>query len=94
MALCCASLALAGFGDAENGNEAINCIAPADVNRYVLRDYEGYVAVFVENEPSCPMTVTDIQVGTLRELDRGLLQLGMKVQSHERLMMMLEDLGS
>ncbi|MEG1316711.1 MAG: hypothetical protein RSC86_04975 [Oscillospiraceae bacterium] len=60
----------------------------------MLRFFEGYVAVFVENDPSCPMTVTDIQVSTLRELDRNLLQTGMKVRTHERLMMTLEDLGS
>ena len=68
--------------------------AMASENCYVLRDYEGHVAVYVENDPSCPMTVTDIDVNTLRELDRETLQTGIKVKSKERLMMMLEDLGS
>lgn len=68
--------------------------APGENNRYVLRDYEGYVAVFVENEPELPVTVTDIQVSTLRQLDRNMLATGMKVDTHEGLMMLLEDLGS
>lgn len=68
--------------------------AAAAENCYVLRDYEGYVAVYVENDPSCPMTVTDIEVDTLRELDRETLQTGIKVKSQDRLMMILEDLGS
>lgn len=79
-------------GDAKN--EALSSEAIGSDNNYVLREYEGYVAVFVENDPSRPMTVTDIQVATLREFDQMLLQTGMKVQTHERLVMMLEDLGS
>lgn len=75
------SLETAGFSDGETV-----C--------YVLREYEGYVAIFIENEPNSPMTVTDIPVSTLRELDRRLLETGMKLYSKERLMMTLEDLGS
>lgn len=74
--------------------ETVNAMAVGSESCYVLRDYEGYVAVFIENEPDLPMTVTDIQVSTLREFDQILLQTGMKVQTHERLTMMLEDLGS
>ena len=84
--------AFAGAGKAEN--EFIDSIPPGSENRYVLRDYEGYVAIFVENEPELPMTVTNIQVSTLRELDRRMLVTGMKVDSHEGLVMLLEDLGS
>lgn len=76
-------------------SEAVSAMAASnDSYCYVLRDYEGYVAVFVENEPDLPMTVTDIQVSTLREFDQLLLQTGMKVQTHEKLTMTLEDLGS
>ena len=75
-------------------SESAACFARPVESSYVLRDYEGYVAVFVENDPGCPMTVTDIEVGTLRELDRRLLQTGMKISSHENLMMTLEDLNS
>lgn len=84
--------ALTGTGNAEN--QFISSDAVGSENRYVLRDYEGLVAVFVENDPELPMTVTDIQVSTLRELDRQLLEKGLKINSHEKLVMTLEDLGS
>lgn len=84
--------AFAGAGKTENTYS--DSVPPGSENRYVLRDYEGYVAIFVENEPKLPMTVTDIQVSTLRELDRKMLVTGMKIDSHEELVMLLEDLGS
>ena len=86
------AFAIAGSSKAET--PIINSENVGSENNYVLRDYEGYVAVFVENDPTCPMTVTDIQTSTLRELDQKLLQTGMKVRTHERLVMILEDLGS
>ena len=85
---------LAFFGQGQAQQDTIGCLSENEDSRYVLRDYEGYVAVFVENDPNCPMTVTDIQVSTLRELDRIILQTGMKVSFHQRLIMTLEDLGS
>lgn len=88
-AVCCSALAISvSVGAQEPAAEA------SAENRYVLRDYDGYVAVFIENQPDSPMTVTDIQVGTLRELDRELLETGLKVATHEKLMMTLEDICS
>lgn len=84
-----AGFAFSGMGYADNETQAVE-----EGPCYVLRDYEGYVAVFVENDPSCPMTVTDIQTSTLRQVDRDTLQTGLKIRSKERLMMILEDLGS
>ena len=89
-----AAFVAVGFGRAEDDGEAVSAMAEKSETCYVLRDYEGYVAIFVENNPACPMTVTDIQVSTLRELDKTLLETGMKLYSRERLMMTLEDLGS
>ena len=80
--------------EAEDSGKNVSCMAENDVTCYVLRDYEGYVAIFIENQPARPMTVTDIQVSTLRELDRTLLETGIKLYSRESLMMTLEDLGS
>ncbi len=86
------------FSDFKSSGEgqgaAVTAMAETSSICYVLREYEGYVAVFVENDPTRPMTVTDIQVSTLRELDRTLLETGIKLYSKERLMMTLEDLGS
>lgn len=92
-ALLSAGVAAASFAKPASETAAA-CFAEPEKDRYVLRDYEGYVAVFVENDPRCPMTVTDIQVSTLRELDKRLLRTGMKIDSHQRLMMTLEDLNS
>lgn len=80
--------------EADDRGAAVSAMAESEVICYVLRDYEGYVAIFVENDPTRPMTVTDIQVSTLRELDKSLLETGMKLYSREELMMTLEDLGS
>ncbi|MDR1130902.1 MAG: hypothetical protein LBL15_00590 [Oscillospiraceae bacterium] len=94
LAIAASAFVIVNFVSAEDGGAA-ECIAAetADVC-YVLRNHGGYVAIFVENNGALPMTVTDIQVATLRELDRKLLETGMKLYSRERLMMTLEDLGS
>ena len=97
--LFCISMVLSAFVisdtvKAESGSDAVSCMTENETTCYVLREYEGYVAIYVENDPSCPMTVTDIQVSTLRELDKTLLVTGIKLYSRERLMMTLEDLGS
>ncbi|NLW65016.1 MAG: hypothetical protein GXY26_02125 [Clostridiales bacterium] len=89
-AIVCSVLAFSGLGYADGENDE----SVSEGTCYVLRDYEGHVAVFVENDPDIPMTVTDIQVNTLRELDRETMRTGLKVRSQERLMMILEDLGS
>ncbi len=79
---------------AETENEIINSEAVGSRSSYLLRDFEGLVAVYMENEPDVPMTITSIEVSTLREYDQMLLKTGMKVETHERLVMILEDLGS
>lgn len=89
-----AAFVIIDFRKEGDSGEAVSAMAQSREICYVLRDYEGYVAVYVENDPTCPMTVTDIQVSTLRELDKMLLETGMKLYSRERLMMTLEDLGS
>ncbi len=40
------------------------------------------------------MTLTDIEVGTLREADRQILNTGLAVADREELLTLLEDLGS
>ena len=89
-----AAFVIVDFVKANDGGEAVTAMAESGETCYVLRDYEGYVAIFVENDPTCPMTVTDIQVSTLRALDKTLLETGMKIYSRERLIMTLEDIGS
>lgn len=76
------------------GEDDVPVQAEETENCFILKDHGGYVAIFVENGPELPVTVTDIQVSTLRELDRELLAAGMKVQGQEELVMLLEDIGS
>lgn len=61
---------------------------------YVLRDCDGYVAVYDGANAKKPTTVTDIEVSTLRALDRQMVENGLSLDSREKLMMTLEDLGS
>lgn len=81
---------------AEKSGEIAECMteSESDSESYILKEYEGHVAVYMGNEPNKPVTVTGIQVSTLREMDRKLLQTGIKIASHDRLMMTIEDLGS
>ena len=61
--------------------------------QFVLREYDGCVAVFAAGE-SEPMTMTDIPVRTLRQSDRELLGAGLPVTDRDEVLTLLEDLGS
>lgn len=73
--------------------EAVACAAETK-ECYVLRDYDGYVAVYDGPKAKKPTTVTDIQTSTLRALDQQMLKNGLELDSREKLMMTLEDLES
>lgn len=61
---------------------------------YILRDFEGYVCVFMPDGGDTPVSVTNIATDTLRGTDRALLADGIAVSSHDELLSLLEDLGS
>ena len=61
---------------------------------YVLREYEGCVAVFASVGDSSPVSLTDIEVSTLRDADRQILKTGLAVSDREELLTLLEDLGT
>ena len=61
---------------------------------YVLREYEGCVAVFASVGDVSPLSLTDIEVDTLRSADRQLLRTGLPVSDREELLTLLEDLGT
>ena len=77
---------------ARTATETASCAAAAGC--YVLRDCGGYVAVYEGTDSGKPSTVTDIEVSTLRALDRQMLENGLVLDSREKLLMTLEDLGS
>lgn len=59
---------------------------------FTLCAKNGCVAVL---DPDCGApVVTDIELGTLREADRRLVEDGLTVSSREELLALLEDLGS
>ncbi len=61
---------------------------------YMLRELNGYVAVYFEGFDKAPAAVTDIELQQLPEADREALADGLHVNSREELLMLLEDLGS
>lgn len=61
---------------------------------FVLREYGGYVGVFAADSTKTPLTVTNIEVDTLREADRDMLGAGIAVSDRDELLTLLEDLGS
>ena len=54
----------------------------------------GCVAVFASVGDTSPITLTDIEVGTLRDADRQILSTGLAVADREELLTLLEDLGT
>jgi hypothetical protein len=62
--------------------------------QFVLRDYEGYIGVFNSGSKKKPITVTNIEIGDLREADRAMIAAGIAVSDRDELLTLLEDLGS
>ena len=65
-----------------------------DEGDFVLREYNGYVAVFGHGFEDIPMTVTNIEVYSLPSADREQLSEGIAVVNQEKLVMLLEDFNS
>ncbi|MBQ9412447.1 MAG: hypothetical protein IJU29_05035 [Oscillospiraceae bacterium] len=66
----------------------------AEFQGYVLGEAEGRVAVYDTQDLKRPLTVTDIELDSLRESDRALLRTGIRTGTAEELALLLEDLGS
>lgn len=60
---------------------------------YVVREYEGKVAVFVGGDTQ-PGMVLDVYVSYLPEADRRLLETGIAVEDYPKLVRLLEDYAS
>lgn len=57
---------------------------------YLLRSYEGKLAVFTQNTVQ-PDMVFDVYVRTLPEADREQLARGVRVETYEKLTALIED---
>ena len=68
--------------------------APSAQTVYVLREYEGQIAVYVSGDTENPVLLTGILTSSLRKTDRELLQEGISARGDEELAKLLEDFGS
>jgi len=59
---------------------------------YTLRGYDGVICVFSDGD--VPVLSTDIVVATLRSTDRALLEQGIRANSYEEVIRLLEDFDS
>ncbi len=66
----------------------------AESRGYTLGEYEGNIAVFRKGEDSEPITVTDIELASLRQADREKISSGISASGERELQELLEDLGS
>jgi len=62
--------------------------------KYIMKLYNGNLAVFDAKDPETPQFVTGIDERTLRDTDRDAFEKGVPVYSDEELASLLEDYGS
>ncbi|MDO4982754.1 MAG: hypothetical protein Q4E35_04265 [Eubacteriales bacterium] len=65
-----------------------------DAARYLLKSYDGVVAVYDADKHRTPLKITVIETSRLRNADRAMLEKGIPVASKVQLLELLEDLGS
>jgi hypothetical protein len=65
-----------------------------DTQDYVLRIYDGRIAVYHGEFPDAPTIETEIEAAGLREVDRIQLERGIGVKTYEEVLQLLEDFGS
>lgn len=95
MLLCVAALGMAvftftGFTGPRNSAAA----ETSGGGSFLLGERDGNIAVFRAEDPDTPVTITNIQLATLREADRRMISAGLMAGSEDELLMLLEDLGS
>ena len=61
---------------------------------YILRAYNGHIAVFYGDIIDSPGIETTIEIGSLRTVDREKLEKGITVNSYDEVLKLLEDFGS
>jgi len=61
---------------------------------YVLREQDGYIAVYRDASGVQSVEKTDIDVDTLRRVDRDMLEQGIAAKTEDELLCLLEDFGS
>lgn len=62
--------------------------------KYILKEYQGGIAVFSPNSNTPQREYSDVLVKALPEYDRALLKNGIKVFSDKQLQQLIEDYDS
>jgi len=61
---------------------------------YIVRAYNGHIAVFCGDITDSPAIETTIEIDSLRAVDRDKLLAGIAVTSYDDVLKLLEDFGS
>lgn len=61
---------------------------------YLLRSYNGHIAVYLDKNDEIPGIETMIETDSLRAIDREKLQNGIEAATYEDVLKLLEDFGS
>lgn len=61
---------------------------------YILGEHNGNIAVYRAGQEDEPLAVTDIELGSLRQADREMIDRGILAAGDRELQELLEDLGS
>ncbi len=69
-------------------------LARADSAEYYLKNSGDYVAVYDDRRAREPVSVTGIELDSLRGADRAMVEEGIPVIDRKELLLLLEDLGS
>lgn len=94
-AIFCASFTIADLRSARSVALPAPAVMQTEPEKtgFTLCARDGCVAV-VDPELGESAVVTDIELATLRETDRQMIEAGLQVSSREELLSLLEDLGS
>lgn len=72
-------------------NDDLNFEDKSKISGYIIKDYEGKIAVFDINDEEKPSKITPISVKDLPEADKNLLKEGIFAENEEVLNSILED---
>lgn len=68
--------------------------SPTESVTYIVKDFNGNVAVFSKNVMDHPFRITNVYTKSLPAKDRAMLKMGVEAENESELNELLEDLGS
>ena len=67
---------------------------PVTPYRYIMKEYQGKIAIYSSLDQQRPQYVTDFDTLALPAYDRQMLERGIGLRTEEELQMLLEDFSS